>query len=69
MYPNLLGQKAFKRLSNDDMGKIAGLSRNSYEQKMKCGRFTPQECKRFCLYFGKSFEFLFATNDEVDKTA
>ncbi len=33
MYPNLLGQKAYNHLSNEDMGKIIGVSRNSFEQK------------------------------------
>lgn len=64
MYANLLGQKLFHHLTDADMAKIIGVSRNTYSQKIRSGRFTPKECKNFCRYFGKSFEFLFATDDE-----
>ena len=65
MYPNLLGQKALHRMSEADMGAVIGVSRNSYQQKIKSGRFTPEECKAYCDHFKKSFAFLFATNDEL----
>lgn len=69
MYPNLLGQKATHHLSNEKMAKIAGLSRTSFEQKIKSGRFTPAECKAYCLYFKKTFNYLFATDEEIDQSA
>lgn len=65
MFPNLLGQKAFHKLTSEDMGKIIGQSRQSYETKINSGRFTPDECKAFCRYFDLSFDYLFATDDEV----
>lgn len=65
MYPNLMGQKAYHKLTTEQMGAIIGLSRQSYEVKMESGRFTPEECKKFCRYFGKSFDFLFATDEEL----
>lgn len=65
MYPNLLGQKAYHKLTEDDMASIIGVSRVSYQSKIKSGRFTPKECKAYCLYFGKSFEFLFAEDSEI----
>ncbi|MBQ4565510.1 MAG: hypothetical protein IJA48_04105 [Oscillospiraceae bacterium] len=65
MYPNLLGQKAFHHLTDEDMAKIIGISRTAYHQKIKSGRFTPDECKAFCNYFGKRFDYLFAENDDV----
>lgn len=64
MYPNLLGQKAFRHLTNEDMAKIIGVSRTAYEQKIRSGRFTPTECRAYCDYFRKSFEFLFAEERE-----
>lgn len=67
MFPNLLGQKAYRHLSDDDMGEIIGVSRNAYRQKIKSGRFTPEECSKYCQYFGKRFEYLFAT--DVDAAA
>lgn len=64
MYPNLMGQKAYHHLSNEDMAKLIGISRNAYEQKLRSGRFTPPECMKFCKYFGKAFDYLFATEDK-----
>lgn len=64
MYPNLLGQKAYKHLTDEEMGRIIGVSRTSYSQKIKSGRFTPAECFAFCKYFKKPFEYLFATEED-----
>jgi DNA-binding XRE family transcriptional regulator len=69
MYPNLMGMKAYHGLTSDEMGNILGISRNSYESKMKSGRFTPKECKLLCQYFNKSFDYLFATDDEITQGA
>jgi len=63
MYPNIIGQKAICRLSNEEMAKIIGVSRRAYEQKMRSGRFTPKECIAYCNFFDKPFAFLFATDD------
>ena len=60
MYPNLLGQKALHKLTEDDMANLLGISRTAYQKKAKTGRFTPQECRKFCRYFNKTFEYLFA---------
>ncbi len=65
MYPNLMGQKVYRKLTAEQMGNIIGLSRQSYEAKMESGRFTPEECKAYCRYFGKSFDYLFATDEEI----
>ena len=65
MYPNLLGQKAFHHLSNEEMGKIIGVTRAGFEKKIQNGRFTVDECRTYCRYFNKSFEFLFALDAEV----
>lgn len=64
MYANLLGQKAYYHLTDEDMGKIIGVSRNSYSQKIRSGRFWPSECRAFCRYFNKPFDYLFATEKE-----
>jgi Predicted transcriptional regulators len=64
MYANLLGQKAYHHLTDEEMGQIIGVSRNSYGQKIKSGRFWPNECKAFCDFFHKPFDYLFATEDE-----
>ena len=67
MYPNLLGQKAYRHLTDEDMANIIGVSRTAYQQKIRSGRFLPDECKAFCSYFGKRFEYLFA--DDGDEYA
>lgn len=64
MFPNLLGQKAVHKLSDADMADIIGVSRTSYQQKVKSGRFTPAECKALCKYFNKSFAYLFALDGD-----
>ena len=64
MFPNLFGQKAYHRLSNDDMAEIIGVSRKCYENKAKSGKFTAVECAKYCNHFKKTFEYLFATDDQ-----
>ena len=59
MYPNLLGQKAYYNITDEQMGKIIGISRNSYSQKIRSGRFYPKECQMYCQYFNKPFDYLF----------
>ncbi len=68
MYPNLLGQKMYYHLTDDDMGKIIGVSRNSYNKKMQSGKFWANECQALCKYFEKSFEYLFALEDGNSKS-
>ena len=45
MFPNLLGQKALHKLTEEDMARIIGVSRTAYQSKTKSGRFTPAECR------------------------
>ena len=59
MYPNLLGQKEFFRLTEQDMGEIIGVSRSDYSRKVLNGSFYPGECRAYCRYFNKPFDFLF----------
>ncbi len=65
MFPNLLGLKAYYKLTSEDMAEIIGVSRQTFDYKMQRGNFTPAECKAFCRKFGKSFDFLFATVEET----
>ena len=64
MYPNLLGQKLYRHLTDEDMAKIIGVSRTAYQQKIKNGRFSADECKTYCSYFGKRVEYLFAEDGD-----
>lgn len=64
MFPNLLGQKAFHKMSNNDMAKVIGVSRPSFENKMKTGKFTVSEVNAYIRFFRKPYEYLFATDEE-----
>ena len=61
MFPNLLGQKAYHHMSNEDMANIIGISRTAYEKKMKTGKFNVAECNAFIRYFNKPYDYLFHT--------
>lgn len=63
MYPNLLGQKAYHHMTNDDMAKVIKISRKAYEKKAKTGKFSIEEGRAYCDYFNKPFDYLFALND------
>jgi len=66
LFPHLYAMKESNHLSADDMGAIIGKSRQTYLYKAQCGNFTPSECKALCRHFRKSFEYLFATMEEID---
>lgn len=51
MFPNLLGQKALHHLTDADMSKIIGTSRNTYQQK--AGGSPRESAKRFACIFKK----------------
>ncbi|MBQ8535975.1 MAG: helix-turn-helix transcriptional regulator [Clostridia bacterium] len=65
MYVNLMAQKQSRRLSDEDMARIIGVTPGTYRQKLKSGRFYPDECRKYCEYFNQSFKFLFATDEEA----
>ena len=59
---------ACTKYTDADVAGILGISRSSYSEKKKTGRFTMLECKKLCQAFNCSFEYLFS--DEVpEKTA
>lgn len=64
MYPNLLGQKAARGLTDGDMAEIIGISRTAYCSKKRSGRFTADECRKYCEYFKKPFAYLFAKDGD-----
>lgn len=65
MFPNLLGQKAYHHMTNEDMARVIGTSRVAYENKIKTGKFTVSECNKLIEHFNKPFEYLFATDDRT----
>lgn len=63
MLVNLLGMKAAHKMSDEDMARIIGCTRNAYRNKIESGHFTLDECKALCQHFKRPFEWLFATED------
>ncbi len=65
MFRNLEAEQARLGLNNTDMAKKLGISRVSYENKKKSGKFTTFEIKTMCKMFRCKFDYLFATDEEV----
>lgn len=61
MFRNLDAEQARKGVTNSDMAEVLGISRVSYENKKKTGKFTTFEIKTLCKYFKCKFDYLFAT--------
>ena len=64
MYPNLLGQKAYHKLTDAEMAEVIGVPRPSSSSQMISVRFAPGVCWKFFKFFGMSIEYLFATDDD-----
>ena len=67
MFPHLYAMQKIYGLSVDDMGDIIGKNQLAFTLKMQNGSFTPCECKVLCQYFRKSFDYLFATQEEIEE--
>lgn len=61
MFKNLDAEQARNGYSNTDVANILGISRVSYENKKKSGKFTTIEIKSLCKLFKCKFDYLFAT--------
>ena len=66
MFRNLEAEQARLRLTNQKVADILEISRVSYENKKKTGKFTTREIKKLCRLFKCKFDYLFAEEDERD---
>lgn len=64
MFRNLEAEQARLRLTNQKVADILEISRVSYENKKKTGKFTTREIKKLCRLFKCKFDYLFAEEDE-----
>ena len=64
MFRNLEAEQARLGLSNSDVAEKLGISRNSYENKKKTGKFTTFEIKLLCKLFRCKFDYLFQTDEK-----
>ena len=65
MFDNLDAEQKRMHKTNTDMANELKMSRVSYENKKKSGKFNVKEAQFLCNYFGCSFEYLFAISDFV----
>lgn len=67
MFRNLDAEQARNAMTNKEVAESLGISRVSYENKKKTGKFTTFEIKKLCIMFNCSFDYLFATNIDSDQ--
>lgn len=61
MFKNLDAEQARFGKTDQNMADILEISRVSYVNKKKSGKFNVNEATIMCKFFGCSFEYLFAT--------
>ena len=66
MLRNLEAEQARYGFTNSDMASKLEISRVSYENKKKSGKFTTWEIKALCKLFKCKFDYLFETEKEVE---
>nr|DAT39407.1 MAG TPA: SOS-response transcriptional repressor [Caudoviricetes sp.] len=64
MFKNLDAEQARFSMTNQQVANKIGISRVSYENKKKTGKFTALEAKKLCKMFKVKFDYLFATEGE-----
>lgn len=64
MFRNLDAEQARYSLTNAEMAERLGISRVSYENKKRTGKFTTFEIKVLLKMFDCKFDYLFQTEKE-----
>lgn len=64
MFRNLDAEQARHSYTNQQMAEKIGISRVSYENKKKTGKFTALEAKKLCKIFKVKFDYLSATDTQ-----
>ncbi len=64
MFRNLEAEQARYGYTNKDVAEKIGISRVSYENKKKSGKFTTSEIKVLCKLFRCGFDYLFSTEEK-----
>ena len=66
MFRNLEAEQARNSYTNQQMAENLNISRVSYENKKKTGKFTALEAKRLCKIFHVKFDYLFQTEPKEE---
>jgi DNA-binding XRE family transcriptional regulator len=64
MFRNLEAEQARNGYTNQYVADFLGISRTSYENKKKSGKFTTREIKLLCKLFKCKFDYLFEDEEE-----
>ena len=67
MFKNLDAEQARAGMTNLNVAEKLGISRVSYENKKKTGKFTTLEIKCLCKLFSCKFDYLFATEEQKEQ--
>ena len=67
MFRNLEAEQARYYLTNQQVADKLKISRVSYENKKKSGKFTALEAKKLCMIFKSKFDYLFETDEKDEK--
>lgn len=65
MFKNLKAEMARNGHKNADVAKILGISRQSYEMKVRTGKIKVTEAKKLCELYHSDFNYLFETESEA----
>lgn len=68
MFRNLEAEQARFGFTNQQVADRLGISRVSYENKKKSGKFTTLEIKELCKMFKVKFDYLFSTEEPTVET-
>ena len=63
MFRNLDAEQARLKLTDQKVADKLGISRVSYVNKKKTGKFTTMEIKALCKLFNRKFDYLFDTDE------
>lgn len=69
VFRNLEAEQARFGYTNQQMADKLGISRVSYENKKKTGKFIALEAKKLCKIFKVKFDYLFATESDQKESA
>lgn len=65
MFLNLEAEQARHRLTNQNTADMMGISRSSYENKKRTGKFYAFEIAKLCKIFNCRYEYLFEWKDNA----
>lgn len=63
MFRNLEAEQKRAGLTNSDVAEVLGITRVTYENKKKKGKFTRVEIVKLLALFNVKFEYLFLESD------